>query len=55
LKEIQSIYKSASAGLEKQVASLTDRVGSKIVRIPSVASASKDSEKVTMETIRSLV
>jgi hypothetical protein len=55
LKEIQSIYKSASAGLEKQVASLRDRVGSKIVRIPSVASASKDSEKVTMETIRSLV
>jgi hypothetical protein len=55
LKEIQSIYKSASAGMEKQIASLTDRVGSKIVRVPSVASASKDSEKVTMETIRSLI
>jgi hypothetical protein len=55
LKEIQGIYKSASAGLEKQVASLTDRVGSKIVRVPSVASANKDSKKVTMETIRSLV
>jgi len=55
LKEIQGIYKSASAGLEKQVASLTDRVGSKIIRVPSIASASgKSDKKVTMETIREL-
>ena len=54
LKEIQQIYKSASAGLEKQVANLTDRVGSRIIKVPSVASASKSDTKITMETIREL-
>jgi hypothetical protein len=55
LKEIQGIYKSANASVKAQVADLQSRVGSKIVNVPSVASASKDSKKVTMETIRELI
>jgi len=56
LKEINGIYKSANASVKTQVADLQQRVGAKVVKVPSIASASgsKD-EKVTMETIRSLV
>jgi hypothetical protein len=57
LKEINSIYKTANASVKAQVADLQERVGAKVVNVPSIASASKDGsqKKVTMETIRELI
>lgn len=56
LNEINSIYKSANASVKAQVADLQERVGAKVVNVPSIASASgsKDKKPVTMDTIREL-